>query len=232
MIKSNYSIKILKIIFNKIVKQLHKNLYANKNLAGKNLNKILANATEGDEKRNSYDLTNPKHYILLRKKTIVKQPDLYYNLFKPFEHRNVDSEYIFKLLVLFVNSLMTYGIPIQPSFQSILVNFLRKIKNFSLVGIFLQYHSLPDNIELAKFLLEESSDVTGKAFQHGLDMLIRLKRYEEVFMTLINKNMIVDALQFLKRYKVNIDYISSETADKLKQLLRENKSLVVDYFTE
>lgn len=141
----------------------------------------------------------------------------------------MDIDYIFKLLLHFVNSLTTSGIPIQPSFQSILVNFLRKIKNFSLVTIFLQYHSLPDSLDLAKFLVEENFDTNPNSFQLGLDMLIRLKKYEEAFMTLINKGMLVDALLFMKRYKVNIEYISSETSLNLKKLVLSNRQIVIDY---
>jgi hypothetical protein len=91
MIKASYSIKILKIIFNKIVKQLHKNLY-NKSIIG-NFGNLTSNETE--EKKNSFELLNPKHFVLLRKKTIVKQPDIYYNLFKPFEYKQVFFKIIF-----------------------------------------------------------------------------------------------------------------------------------------
>lgn len=248
MIKSNYSVKIIKVIFNKIVKQLHKNLFNNKNMLG---NRIIQtqNTHDFEERRNSYDLSNNKHYMLLRKKTIVKQPDMYYHLFKPFEHKNVEAEYIFQLLVLFVNSLMSFGIPIQPGFQSILINFLKKIKNFSLIGIFLQYHSLPDSVELAKFMLEDCAgidildqddpertkiikDTKEKAFQFALDMLIRLKKYEEILIALINRNQFVEALLFIKRYKVNIEYISSDAVVKLKNMIRENKNLVTEFLME
>jgi hypothetical protein len=249
MIKSNYSVKIIKVIFNKIVKQLHKNLFNNKNMIGATISRVLQNSQEHEEKRNSYDLSNPRHYMLLRKKTIIRQPDMYYHLFKPFEHKNVEAEYIFQLLVLFVNSLMSYGIPIQPGFQTILINFLKKIKNFSLIGIFLQYHSLPDSVELAKFMLEDCAGVDTieyddpqreqiinetkeKAFQFALDMLIRLKKYDEVFIALINRNQFVDALLFMKRYKVNIEYISSDAAAKIKNMIRENRSLVTEFLLE
>ena len=63
MIKSKYSIKILKLIFNKIVKQLHKNFYNNKKmLRGTS---VMINDGSGtnesdSNKKNSYELTNPQ----------------------------------------------------------------------------------------------------------------------------------------------------------------------------
>lgn len=58
MIKSNYSIKILKITFNKIVKQLHKNLYTKSVIS--NSSNGLNNVDGNENKGNSYDMINPK----------------------------------------------------------------------------------------------------------------------------------------------------------------------------
>ena len=230
MIKSNYSVKVLKVIFNKIARVLQKNLYTSRVTIGA---KLLSGQTlnESEEKKTSYDLISPKHFALLRKKTIIKQPDIYYHLFLPLEFKNINYEYIFKLLVLFVNSLTFHGVPVQPSFQTVLINLLRKINNYSLIVIFLQYHSLPDSVELAKFLIEECNSANLNSFQTGLDMLIRLKKYEEIFMFLINKNMLPEALLFVKRYGVNIDYLFSDTALALKKLIIENQQLVVDFIS-
>jgi hypothetical protein len=63
MIKSNYSIKILKLIFNKIVKQLHKNFYNNKKLfrgSSVMITDGLGTNENDSNKRNSYELTNPQ----------------------------------------------------------------------------------------------------------------------------------------------------------------------------
>jgi len=139
--------------------------------------------------------------------------------------------------------LIFSGISLQPSFQLIAVNYLKKIKNFSFVCIFLQYHSLPDNLDLARYLIEESQTVREKdedelgnlkikrekSFQYGLDILIRLKKYEEVFIALINKGMLSDALIFVKKYKINVNFLSDENVKKITLLVKENKLLVLDY---
>jgi hypothetical protein len=63
MIKSYYSIKILKLLFNKIVKQLHKNFYQNKKILGRNTVMIPDSSSMNENetsKKNSYELTNPQ----------------------------------------------------------------------------------------------------------------------------------------------------------------------------
>ena len=110
------------------------------------------------------------------------------------------------------------------------------------MSIFLQYHSLPDNIDLARYLIEEcqavradSEDVGNnkkdreKSFQYGLDILIRLKKYDEVFIALINKGMLSDALIFVKKYKINVNFLSDENVKKMTSLIKKNKNLVLDY---
>jgi hypothetical protein len=81
-------------------------------------------------------------------------------------------------------------------------------------------------MELANFLLE--SDSTSR-FQLGLDMLIRMKKYEEVFMVFINKNRLYEALMFLKRYKINLEYLSDGSVTTFKKLIAHNKSLMIDF---
>lgn len=59
MIKSGYSVKILKIIFNKIVKHLHKNLYNKKTVLSRYSSGMIGDNDQID-KKNSYELINPK----------------------------------------------------------------------------------------------------------------------------------------------------------------------------
>lgn len=101
----------------------------------------------------------------------------------------------------------------------------------------MQYHSIPDSLELSKFLIEESSNINfsdeqkqaKNGFQLGLDMLIRLKKYDEVFIALINKKMLKEALMFIKRYKVSVEYLTTESIDNLKCLIKDNRNLMIEY---
>jgi hypothetical protein len=115
----------------------------------------------------------------------------------------VDGDYIVRVLIQFINSLnsnypltcLDLKIPIQPSFYTIILSFLRKLKNFNLINIFLQYHVIPDHLEIAKFLIELASEdnkvVNSNTFQLGVDMLVRLGKSEEVFQLFINYNMVI-----------------------------------------
>ena len=105
------------------------------------------------------------------------------------------------------------------------------MNNYSLLCILLQYHALQDNLELARYLLNYSDDLnkSNNSFQLGLDMLIRLDKHEEVFLALIKKNMIKEALIFLRKYRVIIDSLNPETIALLRKLCKENKSIIIDF---
>ena len=71
--------------------------------------------------------------------------------------------------------------------------------------------------------------MNSSLFQLAVDMLIRLGRSEEVFQLFINNKMIFEALNFVYRYKVKIEFINSETLDKLKLLVIDNPELIRDF---
>jgi hypothetical protein len=105
------------------------------------------------------------------------------------------------------------------------------MNNYSLLSILIQYHALQDNLELAKYLLDNSDslNIANNSFQLGLDMLIRLNKPEEVFLALIKKNMIKEALIFLRKYRVTIDSLNPETITLLRKVCKENKNILIDF---
>ena len=204
----------------------------------------ISSYTFSNSVTNAY-ISDKKHYY--NTSSTIEQSDSISNVnnISTISYYYNDLEYVFKLLVHFINMLLFSGIPLQPIFQSVVVNYLRKIKNISLVSIFFQYHSLPDNFELAKYLVDEcqvlnkeiedenelknTEEFRKNTFQYGLDMLIRLKKFDEAFMVMINKGMFAEALLFLKRYNVQINFLSEETVKRLTILIKENKNLVCEY---
>lgn len=83
----------------------------------------------------------------------------------------------------------------------------------------MQYHVLSDTLELARQLLElgckenqeDQENYDGyyaPAFQMGLDMMQRLKKYDEIVVALINEGMILKALDFALDYNVHSMKIS------------------------
>lgn len=105
------------------------------------------------------------------------------------------------------------------------------MNNYSLLCILLQYHALQDNLELARYLLNNSDNLNknNNSFQLGLDMLIRLDKHEEVFLALIRKNMVKEALIFLKKYRVTIDSLNPETITLLRKACKDNRNLLMDF---
>ena len=97
------------------------------------------------------------------------------------------------------------------------------VGNKTLINILLQYHALPDSLELAKFLLSQHYTQTG------IDMLIRLKRYEDVFNHLIFEKNIPEALLFAKRYKIDLNFVLLNT--DLNDLIKKNKQIFIDYIS-
>lgn len=60
-------------------------------------------------------------------------------------------------------------------------------------------------------------------------MLIRLNKYEDVFLALIGKRMLREALIFIKKYRVVVEALSPETISLLRKICVENKSLLIDF---
>ena len=95
----------------------------------------------------------------------------------------------------------------------------------------LQYHVLNENIELARLLInlgsadaplsnpkeeggEKAPEVVAAlfyepAYQAGLDMLKKLKSYEEIVVALINEGLTLRALNFAQAYNVHSMKLSS-----------------------
>jgi len=166
----------------------------------------------------------------MNRRYIIKQPDIYYNLFENFIYKkNTNYEYVLKVLVYFVNSIQGIGLSIQPSYEIISNRIIKKCSNFTLISILLQYHALQDNYELAKYLIYDGDENKQNSFQLGLDMLIRLNKYEDVFLALINKNMFREAIIFIKKYRVVIESLSPETISLLRKVCLENKNCLIDF---
>jgi hypothetical protein len=225
MIESNFSFKVMKVIFNKIVKTLQKNSYK----PGDEVLMLTAGESDDNVRKQSYALSAPEKFILLKKKSNLKQSDIYYGLFKPSLYESVNSDNLFNLLIIFVDQLLSNRIPVHPSFQTVLIEIMKSVNNFSLVLICLQYHSLPDCESLAEFLIWEYND--NNLLQTGLDMLIRMRKYDLAFSTLVRKNMLVEALNFIKRYKVKIECLDTQTNLELKRIALENSNLIQNFIS-
>jgi hypothetical protein len=93
-----------------------------------------------------------------------------------------------------------------------LTQFILKQDDFRLLQSLVQYHVLNDSLELARILIdigsaENRADPAKKfyapAYQMGLDMLQRLKKFDEMVVALINEGHILKALDYALDYNVH-----------------------------
>ena len=227
MIKSGKDIKLLRLIFKCIVKQIVKNHL--KNNKAIRLNKITEQKSELlmnqlENFREPSELPIPFQYTIFKKRDLINQMDIYTKLFNTIENnsRFVKPEYAITIMLLFADELKLQKVPLHPQFNKILVSFLRKISNFFTANIYFQYFSFPDSLYLAKFLIYDiglnkednySKENREEAIEHGLDMLKRLKKYNEIFKYFIQSNQLSKALVFYKNNKnlmTNIKTIKEE----------------------
>lgn len=114
-----------------------------------------------------------------------------------------------------------------------LTQYILKQNDFRLLQSLVQYHVLNDSLELARLLIdigssESKADPNRKyyqpAFQMGLDMLLRLKKYDEAVVALINEGHILKALDHALDYNVHSMRVSLFN-QVIQQLLSEGDNL-------
>ena len=174
--------------------------------------------------REPSELPIPFQYTIFKKRDLINQMDIYTKLFNIIENNSnlVKPEYAITIMLLFADELKIQKVPLHPQFNKILVSFLKKISNFFTANIYFQYFSFPDSLYLAKFLIYDiglnkegnyPQENRDEATQHGLDMLMRLKKYNEIFKYFIESNQLSKAMIFCKKYKsffANIKTINEE----------------------
>ena len=218
MIKSNKDIKLIRQIFKCIVKQIVKNHLKNNNAVKLNPNtekKGELLMAQLETFREPSELPIPFQYTIFKKKDLINQMDIYTKLFNIIENNSkyVKPEYAITIMLLFADELKLQKVPLHPQFNKILVSFLKKISHFFTANIYFQYFSFPDSLYMAKFLIYDiglnkegnyTQENRDQATQHGLDMLKRLKRYNEIFKYFIESNQLTKAMIFYKRNKKKI----------------------------
>ena len=239
MIKSKKDIKLIRQIFKSIVKQIIKNNL--KNNRAIRLNKFTEEKSQQlmsqlETFREPSELPIPFQYTIFKKRDLINQMDIYFKLFNTIENNSnlVKPEYAITIMLLFADELKLQKVPLHPHFNKILVSFLKKISNFFTANIYFQYFSFPDSLYLAKFLIYDiglnkegnySQENRDEAIQHGLDMLKRLKKHNEIFKYFIQSNQLSRALIF---YKYNKKYLTNIKTIKEEETLVEEMRMCDD----
>lgn len=144
----------------------------------------------------------------------------------------------------FLKSLLENNIPQQPSQQAMLIKFIIKTQDYTTLHSLLQYHVLTDSLELARILtalgsteskLSRRTFYYRPAFQLGLDMLQRLRIFDEIVVALINEGVVMKALDFALEKGVHSMKLSSflEAMEMLKEEGESSKAdLILKRVTE
>ena len=142
-----------------------------------------------------HEYINPTFYLSHNIGQEINQGDIYEEVFRPLSFRkDVDLSYLAKLLLQFKRVLVLEKNPLEQSFFSLLVSLFKRIKNINLVYVFFQFKAFADNIEVANYLVEsaivDKKIVDNMLLHYGLDILVRLKKYEEVFKIFVRNDFV------------------------------------------
>ena len=119
-----------------------------------------------------------------------------------------------------------------------LTQFILKQNDYRLLQSLVQYHVLNDSLELARILIDIGSQENkndpekqsyAPAYQMGLDMLQRLKKFDEMVVALINEGHILKALDYALDYNVHSMRLSlfKSVIDQLRQEGEELKANMI-----
>lgn len=143
----------------------------------------------------------------------------------PSKESRVKPLYATSIITEFFRALIEHQIPQQAVLQNLLIKHILDLGDHNTFHLLLQYHVLTENADLARTLINLGSASSGSqkpfepAFQAGLDMLKKLKSYDEIVVALINEGLALRALNFAQSYNVHSMKLSSflEEVESLKE---------------
>lgn len=229
MIERNNPIKLIRAVFIQIIHRLYKRYkdkvisLANESLVNNNNNTIQSEPIE---------LIVPNYQCNRDTKyDILKQTDVYSAFIKHFEHSSVvQPYYVITLLIHLSKGLVLMNLPLHNDLMSTMLCFIKKTVPLRSLRMLFQIRAIPDYTPLSLFLIEESDKEDDKElFQIGIDMLIRLKQYEEILLIMIKKQLIKEVLLFIKIRLLKITNRVKETLKDCLKLNNNNRSIIYQF---
>lgn len=158
------------------------------------------------DENNPSELPKLIEMFVYHKKVIIKQSDIFYFLFKKFENEQLSQEMIGQIIeymIIFYQEMCQNKIQVQPSFYIVLCIFLRKCNDSNRIMNWFSFNGIPDHLEIANFLVDltekKKNDSNYQFFsQKGLEMLIKLKKHENIIDFLFKTGKISEALYYIK----------------------------------
>eukprot|EP01121_Diplochlamys_sp_Union-15-3_P008527 TRINITY_DN2264_c0_g2_i1.p1 TRINITY_DN2264_c0_g2~~TRINITY_DN2264_c0_g2_i1.p1 ORF type:complete len:638 (-),score=93.50 TRINITY_DN2264_c0_g2_i1:4-1917(-) len=139
---------------------------------------------------------------------VIEQEDMYRNVFVPVEEKTNNPKYMVAVLTEYIRTLNFKKIPVHSFLYELLIDILVRNNRFNQLHQFLQYHVISDSMHVACQLLSLET-VYPPAYQLALDMLKRLSTtrtevYDQIFDVLVIKGQLLQALRFVKSYKLKV----------------------------
>ena len=249
--KSFYIIKFFKEIINLENTALEKiEVISDKKLAKKEIS----------ESNHPYEVPKPFN-IIKAKKNYIKQIDILRNLFDKFgnefyenqevknnisnnEKQKINDKKINDDLILrvifymsqFYKEINLRKIELNPGFYSIILNYMKMLKEKEKLIPFFESNNIPDNSEIGKYLIEislENKTNYKKVFEAlGLKILERTKSYKAIIEYLLKKGDISRGMNYFHEIstKLNCQEINDLFMDN-KDIIEKNKELFLQYIS-
>ena len=202
-----------------------------------------------------YEVPKPFN-IILAKKNYIKQLDILINLFDKFsfnienkKNKNIindknDTSNIIKddnltmriifYMGQFYNQIKLQKMELKPCFHTILLKYIKNLKQKEKIIPYIIQKNIPDSSELAKYLLELSmnkSDIHHRIYENfGLKILGKLKQHEMIIDFLLKKDEVAKAMNYMNEVsnQLTIEQINSLFLDN-KDIIEKNKDLLLNY---
>ena len=185
-----------------------------------------------------YEVPKPFN-VIKAKKVYIQQMDILRNLFSKFGNgdKEIDDELILRVIfymIQFYNEINNRKIGIKPGFYSIILKYMKSLKQKEKLIQFFIHETIPDNDEIGKYLIDLSFDETIKSrnifADLGLKILKRSNNYEYILDYLLKIGDIPRAIDFINENSSKLDYKQLATIFlKHEEMVGKNKELLLNY---
>lgn len=206
---------------------------------------------ELSEPNNSFEVPKPFN-IVKDKKKYIQQIDILRSLFERFgnelkdnnnkekkneSNKSLDDGLIMRIIfymVQFYSEINNRKIDIKPGFYSIILNYIKMLKQKEKLIPFFVNQAIPDNEEIGKYLVEISLDKNNKNKEifedFGYKILYRTKSHQIIIDFLIKKGDIPRAMNYLNEIstKLKLEQINDIFIHN-KDIIEKNKDLFLQY---
>ena len=203
-----------------------------------------------------YEVPKPNNIILARK-NYIKQLDILINLFDKFSKKdtdeinnnnneikktdknNIELDEKLALRIIFYmsqfyNQIIIQKIEIKPCFHSIILKYIKVLKQKEKIINLIIHKNIPDSPEIGQYLLELSmnkNDIHWREYENlGLKILGKLKKHDIIIDFLLKKGKIAKAINYMNEIFIHLTY---EQVEKIftdnKDILEQNKALLLNY---